>query len=127
MRKWNRLTAGLVVLLGFAAPTLAAVQITPDFVAVWVPWNECVLVSVSTIDVHQTYEWNYDGTISGASRNFSVPEYYCNPGSNCTSFEDHSIGVYATDGSQASYDSVAYTVYFEPGNSSGGCGTAVCC
>lgn len=127
MRKSRPMLAVLALSLILAAPAVGAVQITPDFHSVWVPWEGCVQVSVSTAQSHQTYEWNYDGTISGTSRNFSVPEQYCNPGLSCTWYEDHSIGVYVTDGGQASFDSLPYTVYYEPGNENGGCGTAVCC
>jgi hypothetical protein len=126
MRKTTSMLAALTLALGSIAPALA-VTITPDFHSVWVPWEQCVQVSVSTTQSYTTYEWTYDGTISGSSQNFTVPEQYCNPGFDYTWYEDHTVAVYVTGGGQASYDSLPYTVYYEPGNENGGCGTQIIC
>lgn len=126
MRKSLLLVAAAAVALAFAAPAMA-VQITPDFSMVWVAWNDCVMVTVGTTQSYSTYEWTYDGAISGHSSSFSSP-YYCNPGDWHTSSEDHTIAVYVTGGGSASYDSLSYTVYFEPGTEEyGGCGTEIIC
>lgn len=120
------LAAVAVVALVLAAPA-QAVQITPDFSMVWVPWDDCVQVTVGTTQSYSTYEWTYDSIIVGHSSSYSAPTI-CNNGLSYTSYEDHSIAVYVTGGGSASYDSVSYTVYHEPGTPEyGGCGTEIIC
>lgn len=126
MNKSRLMLAAFVLSLVVAVP-VRAVQITPSFSSVWVPWNDCVQVTVGTTQSYSTYQWTYDSVISGSAQSFSSP-WYCNPGLWHTSYEDHSIAVYVTQGGSAFYDEQPYTVYFEPGTPEyGGCGSEAIC